>query len=478
MKQIKVFRPYSTRSGIPGLCVLLLLSAACQQVPLAPIDPAANRDRIAARSLTATAVDDILARHSLPVTQGAWSLDQLTLAAWTLRTDVAVARAEVGAARAKTGVDAQRPNPTVQMTNEKVISGSPDPWVLGAALAMTFELGGKRDIRREAALAGERAAEWAFGEALWSARAEVRSALLDVAFANASVALDGDETRLAREYLDWVDTRLQYGAATTAERLLAVQALNESTSRRELDAVELARASAKLAAAIGVTSTQLAAVQPELPPLAGVPAIADADVSAARDLALVNRLDVRRALEEYAIAEQDLRAAVATQYPDLTLAPGYLLDQADHKITLGLDLPVPLFHNASAAIQRAIAERAVAAARFDDTQAGALAAIDVAVAEYHAARAALAAVEQGERDAADTVTSLERRLEAGAVNRGQLLAGEIALAGLRRSTLTARRALLDAVSALEQGVERPLYPASEIDTSGELRELLVVEPAR
>jgi len=97
--------------------LLLIACAGCQHVPLAPIDAAANRDRIAARSLRATAVDDALARHSLPVTQGAWSLDQLTLAAWTLRTDVGVARAEVGAARAKTGVESQRPNPTVQMTN-------------------------------------------------------------------------------------------------------------------------------------------------------------------------------------------------------------------------------------------------------------------------------------------------------------------------------------------------------------------------
>ena len=473
-----MFRPSFAHFRLRFAAALLATCAGCQHVPLAPIDAAANRDRIAARSLSAPTVDDALARHSLPVANGAWSLDQLTLAAWTLRTDVAVARAEVGAARAKTGVESQRPNPKVQTTTEKVISGGPRPWVLGAALAMMFELGGKRDIRRETALAGERAAEWAFGEALWSARAEVRSALLDVAFANASVGVDGDEARLARDYLDWADTRLQAGAATTAERLAAVQTLNESASRRELDRVELARADARLAAAIGVTPTELANVQPELPSLGGVPAIADADVSTARDLALVNRLDVRRALEQYAIAEQDLRAAVATQYPDLTLAPGYLLDQADHKITLGMDLPVPLFHSANAAIQRGIAERAVAAARFDDTQASALAAIDVAVAEYHAAREALAAAEQGERDAADTVTSLERRLEAGAANRGQLLAGQIALAGLRRSTLTARRTLLDAVTALEQGVERPLYPASQIDTGGALRELLVVEPAQ
>jgi outer membrane protein TolC len=461
---------------LPTAAALLLACAACQHVPLAPIDAAANGERIAARTLTDAAVQGTLARHELPAGADAWSLDQLTLAAWTLRTDVAVARSEVTAARAKTGVDEQRPNPTVTTTTEKVISGSPDPWVLGAALAMTFETGHKRDIRREAALARERATEWAFGEALWSARAEVRAALLDLAFASASVALDGDEARLIRDYLDWVDTRLQYGDATTAERLAAVRALNEATSRRELDGVELARASATLAAAIGVTPTELKRVQTALPPLRDVPALADADVSAARDLALVNRLDVRRALEEYAVAEQDLRAAVATQYPDLTLAPGYLLDQADHKITLGLDLPVPLFHNADAAIKRAIAERAVAAAKFDDTQAAALAAIDVAVAEYGAARAALAAVEEGERDAADTVTSLERRLAAGAANRGQLLAGEIALAGLKRSTLTARRALLDAVTALEQGVERPLYPASQIDAGGALRELLVGTP--
>lgn len=469
-------RPPPAPSRLPVVGALLLACAACQHVPLAPIDAAANRERIAARTLTSSAVQDSLARHELAAGSDAWSLDQLTLAAWTLRTDVAVARSEVEAARARTGVDSRRPNPTVTTTTEKVTSGGPRPWVLGAALAMKVELGGKREIRREGALARERAAEWTFGEALWSARADVRAALLDLAFASESVALDADAARLTREYLDWVDTRFQSGAATTAERLAAVQALNEATSRRELDGVELARASATLAAAIGVTPAELKRVQPALPPLRDVPAIADADVNAARDLALVNRLDVRRALEEYAVAEQDLRAAVATQYPDLTLAPGYLLDQADHKITLGMDLPVLLSRNANAAIKRAIAERAVAAAKFDDTQAAALAAIDVAIAEYGAARAALAAVEQGERDAADTVTSLERRLAAGAANRGQLLAGEIALAGLKHSTLAARRALLDAVTALEQGVERPLYPASRIDTGGELRELLVGTP--
>src|SRR5262245_46538203 len=103
----------TAKSCLPSAAALLLACAACQHVPPAPIDPAVNGERIAERTLTNAAVQAALARHELPAGADAWSLDQLTLAAWTLRTDVAVARAEVAAARAKTGVDGQRPNPHV-----------------------------------------------------------------------------------------------------------------------------------------------------------------------------------------------------------------------------------------------------------------------------------------------------------------------------------------------------------------------------
>ncbi|HET8699190.1 MAG TPA: hypothetical protein VFO94_17025, partial [Gammaproteobacteria bacterium] len=60
--------------------VIALAGAACQHVPPAPLDPSANAARIAARSLRDPAVSDALARHGLPVADGAWTLDQLTLA--------------------------------------------------------------------------------------------------------------------------------------------------------------------------------------------------------------------------------------------------------------------------------------------------------------------------------------------------------------------------------------------------------------
>ena len=452
----------------------LLGCAACEHVPPVAIDPAANAERIAARTLTDPAVEDALARHGVPAGIAPWSLDQLTLAAWTLRTDLAVARAEVAAAHAGETVEGMRANPSVTANTEKVLEDNAEhPWVIGAALALKLEPGGKRTIREHRAQAQSLALEWGFGETLWTARAEVRAALLDSMLADDLVALDEEDARLTRAFLDWVEARFALAAATTSERHAATQQANEAESRRYLDTAARATAWARFAAAVGIAPGELESVRVARPDLAELPALDRDDVARARDLALVNRLDVRRALAEYEVAEQDLRAAVAAQYPDFTLGPGYLLDEDQHKITLALDLPVPLFHDAKPAIRRALAERGVAAAKLDEVQAGALAAIDVGFAQYESARNALQAALRAERSAADSALAAERQLEAGAADRGALLAARIAHVGLQRAALTARRAALDAATSLENAIERPLVPASALETTAAIRELLV-----
>ena len=460
-------------SALVGFCALVL--AACQHVERAPIDPAANAARLDERSLDDPTVQAALERHAEAAAPGTdWSLDQLTLAAWALRTDVAVARAEVDAARAATGLAARRPDPVLRSPNEKVISDTlGSPWVLAAEVAFTLELGGKREIRRQRALAEQAVLGWRLGEILWSARAEVRAGLLEHTFARLRLALDEDEVMLRRAYLAWVETRFARGAATAQERLLALEALGTIESRRELDGAALAKSSATLAAAIGVSSRALGRVEPRLPPVDDLPSVVPSDLNAARDLAISNRLDIRRALAEYEIAEQDLRAAVASQYPDLSLVPGYLVDQGDHKIALGFELPLPLRNSSDARIARAVAARTVAAARFDQVQSTALAEIDIGFVQYQATLRALAAAIEAEQETEGALAAAQRRLTAGAADRGELLGTQVALITRSRNTLDARRAVLEAVTALEHGVERPLYPPSSLDTAAELEELLV-----
>lgn len=447
------------------LLVGVLACQACQHVPPAPIDPAGNADRLEQRSLDDPAVTSALTRYGQPVPDDArWSLDQLTVAAWTLRTDVGVAEAQLAAARAATRVDGQRPNPTVDNSAERVTNDTPSvsPWVLGAGLGLKIETAGKRHIRARRARAREQAFEAQLGQVLWSARAAVRDALLARSFADRTLALDDDEVRLRRAYLDWVDTRLELGAATSQERLLAAEALSQIQSQRGLDRAQLASASAALAAAVGLTPAQFSNVAPASPDLETLPDLGTEDLGAARDAALVNRVDVRRALADYRVAEQDLRAAVAAQYPDISLGPGYLVDQGDRKLTLNLSLPVPLFHSGAAAIDSAVAARAVAAVQFDQVQASALAQIDTGFALYRATRGALTAAEDAEREAQSQLRTAQQRMDAGAANRGDVLGAEINLLVRRRNTLAARRALVDALGAVEDGIQQPLYPSSSL----------------
>lgn len=446
--------------------VLLVGSIAlsgCQHVPPAPIDTSMSAQKLVSRSLDDPTVAAVLGRYGqLSTADSAWSLDQLTIAAWTLRTDVALARAELAQVRAQTQVDTLRPTPDFATTLEHVTNADPgvEPWVIGASVMLIVESGGKRAIRSRRALAREETLQWQVAQALWDARAELNVSLLERIFAARTLALDEAEVDLRREFLGWIDTRLALGAGRSEERLAATEALSESERQLGQDEVQLETASAQLAAAIGITPAELRTTPLTMPNVDDVPQFSEQDLLTARELALTHRLDVRRALAEYEVAEQDLRAAVAAQYPDITLGPGLLRDQADRKITLNLSLPVLLSRRAGPAIDRAIATRAVAAARFDEVQSQALADIETSFAGYRTMLAVLSAAERAELEADLARAAVQQRLDAGAANRGELIAAELNLLSRRRNTLEIRTELSRLISDLQNGIQQPIYPPS------------------
>jgi outer membrane protein TolC len=446
---------------VPLLCVV----HGCQYVPPAPIDPEANARRLEQRALDDPAVVSALTTYRQERPDGShWSLDQLTIAAWVLRSDVALARAELEAAQAESRVESRRQGSGIATTFERVTNAASGvtPWVLGAAAALTFETAGRRSIRRDRAAARESAMQWQLAQRMWEARDDVTRALFDRLFAERVLALDEEELRLRLANLDWVETRLAFGVATAEERLFASEARSQVESQRELDLAENAAAFARLAGAVGVVPSGFANIEPTFPDLDALPAFDAQELAAAQAVALSNRLDVRRALAEYDVAEQDLRAAIAAQYPNVSLGPGYLVDQADRKITLSLDLPSLPSPRTAAAIDSAVAVRAVAAARFDDVQANALRQIETNLVFYRAALRALDAAQSAEREAERSLAAIRRRFEAGGADRGALVASEIDLVVRKRATLETRRTLVNAGLALQDAVQQPLLPRSSI----------------
>jgi outer membrane protein TolC len=448
---------------------MLLLAGAlagCVSVAPKPIDAARTAEGLTVRSLDDPQVTDALTRAGLPTPQQAgWTLDGLTAAAWALRPEVAAAAADLAAASAAQRVAGQLPNPALSLGPGYVIrnaNNNVSPWVLATALGFTLETGGKRAIRTAQARAASRVLEWQSAETFWQTRQEVRKALLDWQLAGLGLSLAEHEAGLRADISSWVDTQIRFGAAAQPERLTAQTNLAQAQGQLRSARGDLAAAQAALAASLGVVTENLPVERVQSLALDSLP---DPDATPRarwRQASVLNRLSVNHALADYEVAEQDVRMAVARQYPDISFGPGYSYDKGDGVITLALGLTLPVLHTERAQIDVALASRHKAATHFEVTQAQALAQVDSALARYQAAYAALAQAREAQAATATAAADAQRRLSLGAADRGERLGAQLAEVVARRGTLDALRSATGALDAMEASVQRPVWPSSKL----------------
>ena len=449
----------------PAFAASLLAGCATTiEAPPAPIDPAATARMLTARSLSDPGIAEGLSR--MGIRPGApWTLDSLTVAAWSLRSDISVAAADIAEGTAAEAVAGLRPNPTLSFDPSFFLTNlldDPSPWVFATALSYTIERGDKRNIRVAQARADTETRRWRLAELLWQARTELRRAMVARALADRSIALAENELSLHQAYADWVETQIRFGLGTGPSRLIAQTNIARAQAQLRAAQSERVTADAQIAAAAGIPAENLA--PGELAPLAldTLPAPDSIDLGALRDMGIGNRLTVRHALADYAVTEEALRAAVARQYPDLNIGPGYTFDRGDHAITLPIGLTIPLAHDERDAIAQAVAVRARAAAQFEAAQSLALSEIGTASARYRASYATLAETRTGEDIARRGVQEAQRRLMEGGADRGEVLTAQIVVAAADRASLDALRNVADALGALEDGVQRPIFPPSNL----------------
>ena len=181
-------------------------------------------------------------------------------------------------------------------------------------------------------------------------------------------------------------------------------------------------------------------------------------------MALLGRTDILSALSDYAASQSELQLAVAKQYPDIHLSPGYSWNagsQGEHDWQIGVNMELPLFNTHKGPIAEASARREASAARFRALQAKVISEIEQAVASFRATETnvkaldGLAAAQQAQQRAVNS------QFEAGAVDRLEVLTAQIELNSIQLTSLEAQLKLHQAFGALEDAVQRPLdIPAS------------------
>jgi hypothetical protein len=222
---------------------------------------------------------------------------------------------------------------------------------------------------------------------------------------------------------------------------------------------QVGQAKAALAAAVGISVAALQGVEFSWPGLESPPSAESLSPRQLQGDAVLNRLDVRRSLAQYAAAEADLQLEIAKQYPDLVIGPGYTYEEKNNFFTFGISTTLPVFNRNQGPIAEAEARRKGAAAAFLEKQAQVIAESEQALALYNAALNEFTEADVSLRNLQDQQEQTMRRaVTVGEEDRLALNGVRIESSVLARARLDALHRALRALGSLEDAVQRPLDP--------------------
>jgi len=196
-----------------------------------------------------------------------------------------------------------------------------------------------------------------------------------------------------------------------------------------------------------------------------------------RERALLSRADVEISINDYAVAEATLKRAVARQYPQFELGPGYYWDHGIAKFPFDVGFTLPLNRNRGE-IAEARAAREIAGQKLLAQQVDIYGAIAAAERAESLARAGVAAANQQAMSARKQADQAALGLRLGATGSTEQLAAEIVATRAQLEAIQLRAQLQTARNTLEDVLHTPLSgpelalaptwsPKTAADASGE-----------
>jgi outer membrane protein TolC len=453
--------------GLYLFAALILTGCAARRYQPAPIAPTETASRLETRNLADPGLHAFVEKnvgHTVaPWPPKIWDSAMLYLAALYFSPALDAARARVAESQAAMVTAGARPNPSLSIT-----PGIPSPYLFNLDFAVAIETSGKRGHRVESARSLEHAARLDLADSAWKVRSGVRIALLNYLLTARSFALVRSEEQIRGDQVNILEQRFAVGEIPRPEVDLA--RIELSKTHLAINSVEgqLAEAKAVLAASIGIPVAGLRGIDFSWTNLDSPPSAESLSPEEIRRDAVLNRLDVRRSLAQYAAAEADLQLETSKQYPDVQIGPGYTYEEKNNFFTLGISTTLPIFNRNQGPIAEAEARRKEAAAAFLEKQAQVIAGSERALALYTAALKELAEADQSLRKLQDAhLQMMDQAVRLGEEDRLSLLGVRLESSVLARSRLDALMRAQTTLGELEDAVQRPLDPGDAFSITSE-----------
>ena len=437
-----------------GFGICLLTGCAARRYQPSPIVAATTASQLESRSLADEGLRSFMEKNlgqSAPWPLKTWNLQRLSLAALYFNPALDVARARLARADAAVVTAGSRPNPTLGIS-----PGFPSPYLLTLDFAVPIETAGKRGYRVQGARSLGDATRLDLADSAWTVLSGVRLALLNYLLASRTQEMVRSEEQIRTDQVTILERILSAGEIPRFDVDLARIELSKTAVAMRTAEGQASEARAALAAAIGIPAAGLQDAQFEWPDMDTPPNTETMSMTEIQRDALVNRLDIRRSLAQYAAAESDLQLEIAKQYPDINLGPGYTYEEKHSFFTVGLSSAIPLFNRNQGPIADAEARRKEAAAAFVQTQAQVIARSERALAAYSAALREIAETQSLYKLQESQLQIVQQGIRAGSENRLSLDGVQIQLSILARARLDALGRAQRALGDLEDAVQRPL----------------------
>ncbi len=372
---------------------------------------------------------------------------------------VAAARATLTSAGQTQKAAKNLPPLSLSLTAEYSKDANPEkPWLYGGAVGIPLDIDAKKQARVTAADLAVVKARYALAEAVWATRQRLYTALSDLSLSGAEITFS--QTLLDQRHAYQSVMQKRVTAGEDAQGLSAQAALDVSGARQGLAQAQArqTQAQAALAHALDADPDAITALPPVN--MAALEAVSDAQVSDMITTSLYSRSDVLLAVVDYDMAENDLRSAVAAQYPDINIQPGYTWERGEVKLPVSLSLTLPSLDGNRAAINAAQSARLGAGKTLEDKVKTTRATATQAAATYSADLATAQTIRDHDVPVSrDMANRIQRLKAAGEADQSEALLAQINASQTALNQLQAERtARIDRLT-LEDALHLSFDPA-------------------
>lgn len=444
-----------------ALCGLLLIIPGCgfQEYIAKPLNTAEIAEKFARRHVDNQQFHEYLiangySQEQLPIQK--WNADELVHCALFFNPNLDVARAQWRSAEAARMTAALRPLPNLKGNygDSNNANNEISPYTYTLSIDLPIETANKRNIRIESATHLSEAAKLRIAQSAWLLRTEVIKTLFEYQYNQQLLELLSQEQSYRQQIVAMFQKRISVGESASTELSRANLLLQEVTTQlNEKQRYQLVLQS-RLASSLGMPLNQIAGMQlAEAADASTLLLNLEADL---QSQALLNRLDIRIALERYAAAEAKVKMEIAKQYPDVVFSPNHTYEFGNKIWGLGLSGLMTFITKNKMPIAEAKQLREVEAAQFEALQNSVIAEVATAKAKLEQSRQMLENQQKLRAQQQDNTDRVERKFRAGEADRLELTYARLEALVAQKNYMLANYMQLMSINDLENTLQAPV----------------------